>query len=171
MCNMTEVVGGRFKESGNMYYFSPNGHKLSVGENVIVETARGLEYGAIVLANKELDESEIVSPLKNVVRKATKEDDDIYAKNKEKEKEALKICEKKIAEFGLEMQLVDVEYTFDRGKILFYFTADGRVDFRDLLSYINRFLRKAFRYFRSHNYGFLAFFNLICRFIHTKSHI
>ncbi len=130
---MTEVVGVRFKESGNMYYFSPNGHKLSVGENVIVETARGLEYGAIVLANKELDESEIVSPLKNVVRKATKEDDDIYAKNKEKEKEALKICEKKIAEFGLEMQLVDVEYTFDRGKILFYFTADGRVDFRELV--------------------------------------
>ena len=116
-----------------MYYFAPNGLKLSLGEKAIVETARGLEYGAVVLANKELDDSEIVSPLKNVVRKATKADDEIYAKNKEKEKDALRICEQKVAEHGLEMQLVDVEYTFDRGKILFYFTADGRVDFRELV--------------------------------------
>ncbi|MBR5942374.1 MAG: stage 0 sporulation family protein [Clostridia bacterium] len=130
---MTEVVGVKFKEGGNMYYFAPNGLKLSIGENAIVETARGLEYGSVVLANKELDDSEIVSPLKNVVRKATKADDEVYAKNKEKEKEALHICEKKVAEHGLEMQLVDVEYTFDRGKILFYFTADGRVDFRELV--------------------------------------
>ena len=130
---MTEVVGVKFKEGGNMYYFAPNGLKLSLGENAIVETARGLEYGAVVLANKELDDSEIVSPLKNVVRRATKADDEVYAKNKEKEKEALRICEKKVAEHGLEMQLVDVEYTFDRGKILFYFTADGRVDFRELV--------------------------------------
>ena len=130
---MTEVVGVKFKEGGNMYYFAPNGLKLSLGENAIVETARGLEYGSVVLANKELDDSEIVSPLKNVVRKATKADDEIYAKNKEKEKDALRICEKKVAEHGLEMQLVDVEYTFDRGKILFYFTADGRVDFRELV--------------------------------------
>ena len=130
---MTEVVGVKFKEGGNMYYFAPNGLKLSLGEKAIVETARGLEYGAVVLANKELDDSEIVSPLKNVVRKATKADDEIYAKNKEKEKDALRICEQKVAEHGLEMQLVDVEYTFDRGKILFYFTADGRVDFRELV--------------------------------------
>ena len=116
-----------------MYYFAPNGLKLSLGENAVVETARGLEYGSVVLANKMLDDSEIVSPLKNVVRKATKADDEVYEKNKEKEKEALRICEKKVAEHGLEMQLVDVEYTFDRGKILFYFTADGRVDFRELV--------------------------------------
>ncbi|MBO4934571.1 MAG: stage 0 sporulation family protein [Clostridia bacterium] len=130
---MTEVVGIKFKEGGNMYYFAPNGLKLSLGENAVVETARGLEYGSVVLANKMLDDSEIVSPLKNVVRKATKSDDEVYEKNKEKEKEALRICEKKVAEHGLEMQLVDVEYTFDRGKILFYFTADGRVDFRELV--------------------------------------
>ncbi|MBQ6553316.1 MAG: stage 0 sporulation family protein [Clostridia bacterium] len=130
---MTEVVGIKFKEGGNMYYFAPNGLKLSLGENAVVETARGLEYGSVVLANKMLDDSEIVSPLKNVVRKATKADDEVYEKNKEKEKEALRICEKKVAEHGLEMQLVDVEYTFDRGKILFYFTADGRVDFRELV--------------------------------------
>ena len=130
---MTEVVGIKFKEGGNMYYFAPNGLKLSLGENAVVETARGLEYGSVVLANKMLEDSEIVSPLKNVVRKATKDDDEIYAKNKEKEKDALRICEKKVAEHGLEMQLVDVEYTFDRGKILFYFTADGRVDFRELV--------------------------------------
>ena len=116
-----------------MYYFAPNGLKLSLGENAVVETARGLEYGSVVLANKMLEDSEIVSPLKNVVRKATKDDDEIYAKNKEKEKDALRVCEKKVAEHGLEMQLVDVEYTFDRGKILFYFTADGRVDFRELV--------------------------------------
>ncbi len=130
---MTEVVGIKFKEGGNMYYFAPNGLKLSLGENAVVETARGLEYGSVVLANKMLDDSEIVSPLKNVGRKATKSDDEVYEKNKEKEKEALRICEKKVAEHGLEMQLVDVEYTFDRGKILFYFTADGRVDFRELV--------------------------------------
>ncbi len=130
---MTEVVGIKFKEGGNMYYFAPNGLKLSLGDNAIVETARGLEYGSVVLANKMLEDSEIVSPLKNVVRKATKDDDEIYAKNKEKEKDALRVCEKKVAEHGLEMQLVDVEYTFDRGKILFYFTADGRVDFRELV--------------------------------------
>ena len=85
---MTEVVGVRFKESGNMYYFAPNGLKLSIGENAVVETARGLEYGEVVLANKELDDSEIVTPLKKVVRKATKADDETYIKNKEKEKEA-----------------------------------------------------------------------------------
>ena len=130
---MTEVVGIKFKEGGNMYYFAPNGLKLSLGDNAIVETARGLDYGSVVLAKHLQADSEIVAPLTHVVRKATTDDDEIYAKNKEKEKDALRVCEKKVAEHGLEMQLVDVEYTFDRGKILFYFTADGRVDFRELV--------------------------------------
>lgn len=130
---MTEVVGVRFKDGGNVYYFAPEGLKLQNGDKAIVETARGLEYGYVVLPNKEVEDSEIVPPLKKVVRKATHSDDETHEKNKEKEKEALEICAKKVENHGLDMQLVDVEYTFDRAKILFYFTADGRVDFRELV--------------------------------------
>ncbi len=130
---MAEVIGVRFKEVGKVYYFDPNGKKLSIDDTVIVETARGVECGKVAIENKEVDDKQIVHPLKKLVRKATKEDMKRITENKKKEKEALKICEKKIAEHGLEMKLVDVEYSFDNSKILFYFTADGRVDFRSLV--------------------------------------
>ena len=130
---MAEVIGVRFKEVGKVYYFDPNNKKLNLGDTVIVETARGVECGVIAMENKVVNDDEIVHPLKKLIRKATKEDFKRLEDNKRKEKEALKICEKKIADHGLEMKLVDVEYTFDNSKILFYFTADGRVDFRALV--------------------------------------
>ena len=130
---MAEVIGVRFKEVGKVYYFDPDNHKLHIGDTVIVETARGIECGKIAMENKEVNDEEIVHPLKKLIRKATKEDFKRLEENRRKEKEALKICEKKVAEHGLEMKLVDVEYTFDNSKILFYFTADGRVDFRALV--------------------------------------
>ncbi len=130
---MAEVIGVRFKEVGKVYYFDPDNQKLSLGDTVIVETARGVECGMIAMENKEVDDEEIVHPLKKVIRKATEEDFKRLEENRRKEKEALKICEQKVAAHGLEMKLVDVEYTFDNSKILFYFTADGRVDFRALV--------------------------------------
>ena len=130
---MAEVIGVRFKEGGKVYYFDPDKNKLRIGDIVIVETSRGIECGTVAIANKQVADDEIVHPLKKLIRKATKEDRRRLEENKRKEKEALKICEQKVAEHGLEMKLVDVEYTFDNSKILFYFTADGRVDFRALV--------------------------------------
>ncbi len=130
---MAEVIGVRFKEVGKVYYFDPDGQILKKGDRVIVETVRGVECGEVATENRMVDDEQIVKPLKKLIRKAT--DDDIYtlAENKKKEAEALAICEEKIASFNLDMKLVDVEYTFDGGKILFYFTAGGRVDFRELV--------------------------------------
>ncbi|MCI5592551.1 MAG: stage 0 sporulation family protein [Ruminococcus sp.] len=128
---MAEVVGVRFKEVGKVYYFDPDGHSLKKGDMVIVETARGVECGEVAMENRDVSEEEIVKPLKKLVRVATDEDIDKVKENKKKEKEAFEICEKKILKHGLDMKLVDIEYTFDNSKILFYFTADGRVDFRE----------------------------------------
>ena len=130
---MAEVIGVRFKNVGKVYYFDPDNNKLNTGDMVIVETARGIECGEVAMANKEVSNDEIVFPLKKLIRKATKEDLERIKNNEEKEKEALKICEQKIKEHNLEMKLVDVEYSFDNSKLLFYFTADGRVDFRALV--------------------------------------
>ncbi len=130
---MAEVVGVRFKNTGKIYYFDPGGEKLMKGEKVIVETARGVECGDIAMENREVSDSSIVQPLRKLVRRAAKDDLRRVAENHKKEKSAFQICEKKIAERGLDMKLVDVEYTFDNSKILFYFTADGRVDFRELV--------------------------------------
>ena len=130
---MAEVIGVRFKEVGKVYYFDPDNKKLKLDDTVIVETSRGVEFGKVAIANKEVPDEEIVHPLKKLVRVATKEDLRRLEDNARKEKDAMKVCEQKIAEHGLEMKLVDVEYTFDNSKILFYFTADGRVDFRALV--------------------------------------
>lgn len=130
---MAEVIGIRFKSVGKMYYFDPGDLEIEVGEKVIVETARGIECGEVVMKNREIQQDDIVSPLKPVIRIATPKDLAIIAENKEKEKEAFKICRNKIEEHKLEMKLINVEYTFDGNKILFYFTADGRVDFRELV--------------------------------------
>lgn len=138
---MISVIGVRFKDVGKVYYFDPNGEQLKVGDNVIVETSRGIECGKVALANRELTDDKVTSPLKKMIRKATKEDMDVVEENKKKEKRAFAICEQKIAQHKLQMKLVNVEYTFDNNKILFYFTADGRVDFRDLvkdLAYVFR---------------------------------
>ena len=130
---MAEVIGVRFKEVGKVYYFDPDGQSLKKGDRVIVETVRGIECGEVAMDNREISDEEIVKPLKKLIRTASQEDIEQFNENKEKEKEAFEICQKKIANHGLEMKLVDVEYTFDGGKVLFYFTADGRVDFRELV--------------------------------------
>ena len=130
---MVNVVGVRFKSVGKIYYFDPENIEIKKGDSVIVETSRGVEFGSVVLANKEISENEIVSPLKKVLRKATDDDIKVMLDNKEKEKQAFEKCVKKIEEHELAMKLVDVEYTFDHNKILFYFTADGRIDFRELV--------------------------------------
>ena len=130
---MAEVVGVRFKEVGKIYFFEPLEEKLSSGDMVIVETARGVECGQVATENREVPDSEIVHPLKTITRKATEADLKKLENNKLLETKAFDICVKKIAEHGLEMKLVNVEYTFDMSKILFYFTADGRVDFRALV--------------------------------------
>ena len=130
---MVKVVGVKFKDTGKAYFFAPGKHNPQVGEAVIVETARGLEYGKVSMAVKEVEEEEIVAPLKEIVRIATENDKAQMEKNKKKEQEAFVICEEKIAAHKLDMKLVDVEYTFDGNKILFYFTAEGRVDFRELV--------------------------------------
>lgn len=130
---MAEVISVRFKEVGKNYYFDPTGKKYNKGDSVIVETARGLEFGTVTIANREINDEEITSPLKPVIRLANEKDIETVNENKEKEKNAFEICNKKIAAHKLDMKLVDVEYTFDRNKILFYFTADGRVDFRELV--------------------------------------
>lgn len=130
---MTKVVGVRFRNVGKIYYFSPKDYEIKTGDHVIVETARGIEYGKVVLAPREVGEEDVVHPLKEVLRVATKEDDEREAQNRVREREAFKICQKKIREHGLEMKLIDAEYTFDNNKVLFYFTADGRIDFRELV--------------------------------------
>ncbi|PYG89192.1 cell fate regulator YaaT (PSP1 superfamily) [Ruminiclostridium sufflavum DSM 19573] len=130
---MVNVVGVRFKNAGKIYYFDPGELLIDLNRNVIVETARGIEYGLVVVPNREVDESEIVAPLKKVIRIATEEDAAHAQENDRKEKEAYNICLQKINDHKLDMKLIDVEYTFDNNKVLFYFTADGRVDFRELV--------------------------------------
>ena len=130
---MIKIIGVRFREAGKIYYFSPGKRKISRGDQVIVETARGVEMGRVVLGEKEVPEEEIVSPLKEVTRIATEEDLKRVKRNREKEKEAFVICEQKIKKHQLQMKLVGAEYTFDNNKLLFYFTADGRIDFRELV--------------------------------------
>jgi cell fate regulator YaaT (PSP1 superfamily) len=130
---MSEVIGIRFKEVGKIYFFDPLNFKFKTGDHVIVETIRGIECGEVATENKEVSDDEIIQPLKPIIRVATDEDLAIVEKNKKKENEAFEICEKKIAAHKLDMKLIDVEYTFDGSKVLFYFTADGRVDFRELV--------------------------------------
>lgn len=138
---MTCVIGVKFKEVGKMYYFDPNGEELSIGDYVIVETSRGIECGKVFMANRELSDDKVTSPLKKLIRKATDADMKTLAENHKKEEKAFEICEQKIKQHNIQMKLVNVEYTFDNNKILFYFTADGRVDFRELvkdLAYVFR---------------------------------
>lgn len=130
---MTNIVGVRFKAVGKIYYFDPLDFNIKEGDNVIVETARGIEMGTVVFEKREVEDDTVIKPLKPVMRIADEKDFAIKESNNKKEKEAFKICLEKIKEHGLEMKLVDVEYTFDASKILFYFTADGRIDFRDLV--------------------------------------
>jgi cell fate regulator YaaT (PSP1 superfamily) len=130
---MVKIIGVRFRKTGKIYFFAPGDLNIEKGQHVIVETARGIEYGSVVLGIKEVKEEEITPPLKNVIRIATKEDDKQEEENKEKEKKAFDICYEKIVKHGLEMKLIDAEYTFDNNKVLFYFTADGRIDFRELV--------------------------------------
>lgn len=130
---MINIIGVRFRRAGKVYFFDPAGLDIKTGDNVIVETARGVEYGRVVLGSKDVEDDKVIQPLKPVIRIATPEDDKIEANNKEKEKDAFRICLDKIAKHGLEMKLIDTEYTFDNNKVLFYFTADGRIDFRELV--------------------------------------
>ena len=130
---MITIIGVRFRCAGKVYYFDPGQLEIQKNEKVIVETARGLEMGTVVLGNKQVEEDAVVQPLKPVLRLATEADREVVRRNREKEKGAFQICKEKIAKHGLEMKLVDVEYTFDNNKILFYFTADGRIDFRELV--------------------------------------
>lgn len=130
---MVTVIGVRFRRVGKIYYFDPVGIEFEKGDFAIVETARGVEFGTVVLAPREVPEETVVQPLKPVIRKATEQDCIANAQNREKEKEAFKICLEKIANRGLEMKLIECEYTFDNNKVLFYFTADGRIDFRELV--------------------------------------
>lgn len=124
---MTEIIGIRFKKGGKVYYFSPGENKFRLGDKAIVETARGIECGDVVIENKKVEDSEIVAPLKSVIRRANAKDIAIVERNRQKEQEAFKICEEKIAFRKLKMHLIDVECTFDNNKILFYFTAEKRV--------------------------------------------
>lgn len=130
---MTEVIGIRFKESGKVYYFEPRGNVAKDGDYAVVETARGMEFGKVCQPNKLVSNDEIVAPLRPVIRVATEKDIKQNEENKRKEDEALKICQQKVASHQLEMKLVEAEYTFDGAKLTFYFTADGRIDFRELV--------------------------------------
>ncbi len=130
---MILIIGVRFRKSGKVYYFDPSGFSINKGNHVIVETARGVEYGTVVLGPRDIDNEKVIQPLKPVIRIATEEDDNTNIENIEKEKEAFDICLDKIKKHGLKMKLIDSEYTFDKNKLLFYFTADGRIDFRDLV--------------------------------------
>ena len=130
---MVKVIGVRFRTAGKIYFFDPGRFHIKKGNHVIVETARGIEYGTVVSDPKEMEEDKIIQPLKPVLRIATPKDEEQEATNKEKEKEAFKICLEKIKKHGLDMKLIDAEYTFDNNKVLFYFTADGRIDFRELV--------------------------------------
>ena len=130
---MRKVVGIRFKKAGKIYYFSPEDLDLSVDCGVIVETARGMEYGKVVIGPREVEEDVVIQPLKPVLRKATEKDERQIEKNRAREKEAFQICLDKIAKHGLEMKLINVDYTFDMSKVIFFFTAEGRIDFRELV--------------------------------------
>ena len=130
---MTKVIGVRFRTAGKIYFFSPGKLEIKRGDHVIVETARGVEFGNVVTGPKEVEDEQITQPLKSVIRVATEEDYKTEEKNRKKEKEAFDICLEKIHKHGLEMKLIDAEYTFDNNKVLFYFTADGRIDFRELV--------------------------------------
>lgn len=130
---MARIIGVRFRTAGKIYYFDPLRFSVKRGDHVIVETARGVEYGTVVGEPREVDDKKVVQPLKPVLRVATERDDEQEAGNKLKEKEAFRICQEKIRRHGLDMKLIDAEYTFDNNKVLFYFTADGRVDFRELV--------------------------------------
>ena len=123
---MTKVVGVRFRQVGKIYFFAPGKYSVETGQHVIVETARGVEYGQVVLGEREVEDTAVIQPLKAIIRVATPEDDERELKNREKEKEAFKICLEKIAKHNLDMKLIKAEYTFDNNKVLFYFTADGR---------------------------------------------
>ncbi len=130
---MVKVIGVRFRTAGKIYYFDPKDFQVSAGDHVIVETARGVEFGTVMIECKELEPDKVVQPLKPVLRIATQEDEKTEALNRIREKEAFKICQEKIKKHKMEMKLVDAEYTFDNNKLLFYFTADGRIDFRELV--------------------------------------
>jgi cell fate regulator YaaT (PSP1 superfamily) len=130
---MTKVIGVRFRTAGKIYFFDPLNFNVKRGDHVIVETARGIEYGTVVGEPREIEDDKVVQPLKPVIRVANQRDNEQEAANKEKEKEAFKICLEKIKKHGLDMKLIDAEYTFDNNKVLFYFTADGRIDFRELV--------------------------------------
>ena len=130
---MTKVVGVRFRQVGKIYFFAPGKYSIETGQHVIVETARGIEYGQVVLGEREVEDSAVVQPLKAIIRVATAEDDEREIKNRQKENEAFKIFLEKIAKHNLDMKLIKAEYTFDNNKVLFYFTADGRIDFRELV--------------------------------------
>ncbi|MCC8067936.1 MAG: stage 0 sporulation family protein [Clostridiales bacterium] len=130
---MTKIIGVRFRNAGKVYYFDPKSFKISAGDHVIVETTRGIEYGTTIGGVREVEDDKVVQPLKAVIRVATDEDNARAKRNREKEKEAMRICREKIQKHGLEMKLIDAEYTFDNNKVLFYFTADGRIDFRELV--------------------------------------
>lgn len=130
---MIKVIGVRFRKTGKIYYFDPVGLDIEAGQHVIVETARGVEYGHVVLGIREVEDKKVVQPLKPVIRIATPEDDAIDIGNREKEKKAFEVCLEKIRKHELDMKLIDTEYTFDNNKVLFYFTADGRIDFRELV--------------------------------------
>jgi len=130
---MIKVVGVRFRKAGKIYYFDPMQFEITLGSHVIVETARGIEFGTVMIASRELPEDKVIQPLKPVIRIATPEDEKTEAKNRQKEQEAFQICLEKIQKHHMEMKLVDAEFTFDNNKLLFYFTADGRIDFRELV--------------------------------------
>lgn len=130
---MIKVIGVRFRTAGKIYFFSPGKLEIHQGDYVIVETTRGVEYGRVVSGPKDVKEEEVVQPLKSVIRVATEQDKKTVERNREKEKEAFQVCQEKIKKHGLEMKLIDAEYTFDNNKVLFYFTADGRIDFRELV--------------------------------------
>ena len=130
---MIKVIGVRFRKAGKVYYFDPAQMEIKMGDHVIVETARGIEFGEVVLGVREVDEKKVIQPLKSVIRMATKNDEELERKNKEKEHEAFQICQEKIRKHDFQINLIDEEYTFDNNKLLFYFTADGRIDFRELV--------------------------------------
>ena len=130
---MVKIVGVRFRNAGKVYYFDPKGYKIKAGDHVIVETARGVEYGTVIGEIREVKDDRVVQPLKAVIRVATQEDDLRAEKSRAKEKDAMRICNEKIRKHKLDMKLIDAEYTFDNNKVLFYFTADGRIDFRELV--------------------------------------
>lgn len=130
---MTEIIGVRFKDVGKIYYFSPSGSKIECGNHVIVETARGIECGEVVIANRKVDDKKVIQPLKSIMRIATEKDLETQQKNREKEQEIMKVFTKKISEHKLDMKPIDIDCTFDGSKILFYFTAENRVDFRELV--------------------------------------